>query len=128
MTQYFDNPTAETLQDEHTMELYVGRSDLHHRAKTIDREVKVCRALFFWNKNIVCGTAHTSKELLGEQFFTGLVEKFRTDIKPNIKTYLKKYHVAYLLKDKVRNGQYHPETLGASRVYADDRYELYRLP
>ena len=57
----------------------------------------------------------------------GLENKFQNDIKPNIKAYLKKYHVTYILKDKVLDPSYHPEALGAALVYADDRYEIYHL-
>ena len=109
------------------MELYVGRRDLPHRAMSIAREVKVCRILFIFDKSKDCGTPPTSQELLGDQFFINVENKFRTDIKPNIRAYLEKYHVSYILRDKVLNPQYQPEALGAVRVYADDRYEIYRL-
>lgn len=127
-SQYFNNPTIADLKIGRKMELYVGRHDLPHRAMTIAREIKVCRIFFFWDKSKDCGTPPTSEELLGDQFFIDIENKFWTDIKPNIKAYLKKYHVSYILKDKVLNPQYHPETLGAVRVYTDDRYEIYRLP
>jgi len=128
VSQYFNNPTVTDLKSEKDMELYVGRHDLPHAAMTLARESKVCRLLYFWDKHKNCGTPLTSQELLGDQFFTDLENKFQTDIKPNIRAYLAKYHVSYILKDKVLDPQYRPEALGAVRVYADDRYELYRLP
>ena len=109
------------------MGLYLGRQDFPHKAKTIERGIKVCRILFFWDKNKDCGTPPTPQELLGDQFFIDLENKFQNDIKPNIKEYLKKYHVSYILKDKTLDPQYHPEELGATRVYSDDRYEIYHL-
>lgn len=128
VSQYFNNPTAADLRRERTMELYVGRRDLPHQAMTIAREIKVCRALFFLSKEKDCGTPPTSEELLGDQFFIDIENKFQTVIKPNIKEYLEKYHVSYILKDKKLHPHYRPEALGAVRVYTDEKYEIYRLP
>lgn len=128
ISQYFNTLTVADLKRESVMVLYIGRHDLPHQVMTIAREIKVCRILFFWDTNKECGTPPTSQELLGDQFFIDVEHKFRTDIKPNIKAYLKKYHVSYILKDTVLQPQYRPEVLGAVRVYADDRYEIYRLP
>ena len=127
ISQYFNNPTITDLKLQSTMELYIGRHDLPHQAMTIAREIKVCRLLFFWDKSKDCGTPPTSEELLGDQFFINIEHQFQKDIKPNIKAYLAKYHVSYILKDIVLNPQYHPEVLGAVRVYADGRYEIYQL-
>ena len=96
-------------------------------AKTIERGIKICRILFFWDTTKDCGIPPTPQQLLGEKFFTDLEKKFRTDVKPNIKAYLKKYHVSYILMDKTLDSPYRPETLGAVRAYADDRFELYKL-
>lgn len=128
VSQYFNTLTIAELKVPSEMELYIGRHDLPHHAMTIAREIKVCRLVFFWDKNKECGVPRTSEELLGDQFFIDIENKFRTDIKPNIKAYLKKYHVSYILKDTLRDPQYHPEVLGAVRVYSDDQYEIYRLP
>src|SRR3989344_7538449 len=54
ITQYFDNPTISDLKND--MESYLGRQDTAHKAKTIERGIKICRILFFWNKNKDCGT------------------------------------------------------------------------
>jgi len=128
VSQYFNNPTVADLENGGTMALYLGRQDLAHNAETIDRGVKICRILFFWDKNKNCGTELTPQQLLGEKFFQDLQNRFQNDIKPNIKAYLKKYHVSYILKDKVMDVNYRPETLGATLVYSDDRYEIWHLP
>ena len=126
VSQYFSDPTVASLKSD--MWTYLGRQDAFHKAKTIERGIKICRILFFWDKNKDCGTPPTAIGLLGEKFFSDLEQKFRTDIKPNIKEYLKKYHVSYVIKDTVLDLQYHPEKLGATRVYSDERFEIYRLP
>jgi len=128
ISQYFDNPTVADLKSESEMALYLGRHDFPHQAMTIAREIKICRILFIWDNSKNCGTPPTSQELLGDTFFTDLEKKFQSDIKPNIKAYLKKYHVAYILKDDILDPQYHPEALGAVRVYNDGRFELWKLP
>ena len=125
ITQYFNNLTISDLKN--NIEDYLGRQDTAHNAKTIERGIKICRILFFWDKSKDCGTPPTPQQLLGEKFFTDLEKKFRTDIKPNIKAYLKKYHVLYMLKDKTLDSTYHPETLGAVLVYTDGRFELYKM-
>lgn len=127
VSQYFNNLTVADLKSVNEMSLYLGRHDLPHQAKTIERGIKICRILFFWDKNKDCGTPPTPQELLGNKFFEDLEKKFRTDITPNIKEYLKKYHISYILKDKVLNPTYRPEALGAIRVYSDDRFELYEM-
>ena len=125
ITQYFNNPTVSDLKN--NMESYLGRQDTAHIAKTIERGIKICRMLFFWDTNKDCGTPPTPQQLLGEKFFIDIEKKFQTDIKPNIKAYLKKYHVSYMLKDNTLDSPFYPEKLGAVRVYADDRFELYKM-
>jgi hypothetical protein len=127
VSQYFNNPTVADLKTESEMALYLGRHDLPHEAATIAREVKVCHLMFFWDTAKDCGTTLTSQELLGDAFFSDMENKLQHDIKPNIKAYLAKYHVAYIMKDKILNPTYHPETLGAALVYTDDRYEIYSV-
>lgn len=125
VSQYFDNPTAESLRKD--AETYMGRADIAHKAKTIEREVKVCRLLFFWRTE-TCGEVPAQFDPLGEDYFNNLERRFREDIKPNIKAYLKKYNVSYILTNKTSDPQYRPETLGAKKVYEDTYYALYRLP
>lgn len=127
ISQYFNNPTVVDLKSESVMSLYLGRHDFPHAAKTIEREIKICKIIFFFDVNKGCGMTPTPQSLLGDKFFADLESKFRTDIKPNIKMYLKKYHVSYILKDKKLDLQYRPEVLGATKVYNDDRFEIYRL-
>lgn len=126
VSQYFNMPTTVDLMKD--MSMYLGRQDVFHKAKTVERGIKICRIVFFWDVGKDCGTPPTSIGLLGEKFFSDLEQKFQTDIKPNIKEYLKKYHISYIIKDTVLDPQYHPERLGATRVYDDGRFEIYRLP
>lgn len=127
VSQYFDNPSEADLSSDHAMGLYLGRHDFPHQAKTIERKVKVCRILFFWDRQKNCGVVPTPRTLLGEQFFVDFENTFTKDVAPHIKMYLKKYHVTYIFKDILNDMEYHPEQLGATRVYTDGRFEIYRL-
>ncbi|MSR71027.1 hypothetical protein EXS62_03255 [Candidatus Kaiserbacteria bacterium] len=126
VSSYFDVPTTEDLKRD--MNMFVGRANAYHLPKTIERGVKLCRIFFFWDRGHDCGEVPTPVGLLGEKYFADLAARFKNDIQPNIKMYLQKYHVAYVLKDKVLDTAYHPEVLGGVRVYQDDRFELYQLP
>jgi len=127
ISQYFDNPTIETLMSSDELPLYLGRRDQVHQSKTIERGIKLCRIAFFWDKGKDCGTIPTPQSLLGNQFFFDLEKRLQNDIRPNIKAYLKKYHVTYILKDKTLNPSYLPEKLGFVLAYSDDRFELWHL-
>jgi hypothetical protein len=126
VSHYFDGLSVADLRSNAEMDLYLGRHDFPHAAKTIERRIKLCRILFFWDRDKSCGSPPTPAELLGDAFFENLEKKYLTDIRPNINAYLDKYHVKYILKDTVLDPQYQPEMLGAKLVYSDDRYELYR--
>jgi len=124
VSRYFDGVTKESLKKD--ILLHAGRAYAFHLPKTLERGVKVCKIIKFWD-TASCGVAPTSEELLGDAYFAGLVERFETDIKPNIREYLRKYHVDYVLKDINRDAHYHPETLGGTLVYKDGFFELYKL-
>ncbi len=126
VSQYFNNPTVTDFKSD--IGAYLGRQDVFHIQKTIERRIKICKIVYFFDKTHDCGVAQTSIELKGEEFFAGLKKKFAGDIKPHIKDYLRKYHVSYILKDVVKNKEWQPQTLGAVKVWDDGRYELYRLP
>jgi hypothetical protein len=128
VSQYFNNPSLADITSDTEMDLYLGRADMNHKPATYNRGVKICRLFFFWDKNKDCGTLTTARGMLGDAFFSALERKFQQDIRPNIQAYLQKYHVSYIMKDKILDTKYQPETLGATLVYTDDRYEVYRLP
>lgn len=126
VSRYFEHPTAEDLM--HDMPFFLGRADSFHEPMSRARDVKVCRVIRILVPGPDCGEIPTAVSLLGEPFFEGLVTKLDTEIRPNIETYLAKYHVRYILKDVVLDLEYEPESLGATKVYDDGRFELYRLP
>ncbi len=125
VSRYFDDVTIESLKGD--ILLHAGRAYAFHLPKTIERGIKVCKLIKFRDQDS-CGVAPTPEELLGEAYFAGLLERLETDIRPNIKEYLRKYQVSYVLKDTGKDTHYRPEELGGERVYKDDYFELYKLP
>ena len=124
VSRYFDNPTRDDLVT--NMQDFVGRQYLHWPT-TIDREIKVCKILFFWQPGHDCGTPKSAVELLGEQYFDQLIAQFSNDIKLHIQDYLRKYHVTYVVKNKVTDARWHPERLGGKLVWEDGDYSIYYL-
>lgn len=124
VSSYFDTVDAAYLKKD--VEQYVGRANAYHLPQTREREAFVCKLLHLGDTSS-CPPALTAQELLGDEYFNGLAEKFNKDIRPNIKKYLDAYHVSYILKDKVRDVHYRPQELGGTLVYSDEHFELYKL-
>lgn len=123
--RYFDGVTAESLKAD--MLLHAGRANTFHLPKTIERKIKICKVFFFWDKARDCGVVPTPQGLMGEKYFEDLAARFAQDITPNIREYLAKYQVSYVLKNIESSPHWRPEELGGVRVYTDERFELYKL-
>jgi hypothetical protein len=66
---------------------------------------------------------------VGAQYFTDLHERYQHEIRPHIGSYLEKYQVGYIIKDKETDREeFQPAAiLGAKQVYSDGRFEIYSL-
>ncbi len=49
VSQYFNNPTVADLKND--MQFYLGMQDTAFKPKSIERGIKICRILFFWDTN-----------------------------------------------------------------------------
>ena len=127
VSEYFDDPSIDQLKTVDEMGLYLGNSKLSYDSVAINHKRVLCRAVFFWDAHHDCGEHVTPQSLLGDDFFTTLRNRFTDDIKPNIHEYVNKYHVKYILKDKVLNPEYQPQKLGARLVWQDDLYQIWEL-
>lgn len=125
VSSYFDPVSKEYLKAD--MFNFSGRQVMFHVPKTIERGIKVCRIVHFYQQHPDCGVAPTPAEVLGESVFASMEQSFLSDIRPHIAHYLQKYHVAYALKDITVDAQFHPERLGAVLVYDDGRYQIYEF-
>lgn len=118
-------PTLENIAA-HVWE-YNGVGAAHDTPNTINRGVKICRMLRLYRLGYKCGELTDSRTLYAEHY-EEMYERYRKDIVPNLQEKLQKYHVAYIMKDKLRDTDFRPERLPfIERVYDDGRYEIYEV-
>jgi len=124
ITRYFDGISTTTLKNEFA--LYAGRSRTYHYPKTLERKQKVCKILRM-DGSEWCPAVTDKFELVGDQYFTRLIAKYKNDIVPRIHEKLAAYHVRYVLIDKKQSPNVNPGRLrGLAKEYDDGRYEIYR--
>ena len=108
--------------------VYAGRRLAIYEPNTHNRQVRVCQLLSLNLLGYDCGKITDVNSLAGENFFQDLYKRYLSEIKPNINQELKKFQVAYIIKDKQINKNFEPEKLnGAKKVYSDERFEVYKL-
>ena len=105
---------------------YAGPAAFAHRANTVNRGVKLCRLLQLERVGYSCGTLVTPEGLLGDAYFDNLIRKNTTDIRPRISELLAKYHVSYMVTTEPLSPAL-TRLFGATLVYQDSRYLIYRL-
>ncbi len=94
---------------------------------TINRSVKMCRALHLQIFGFECGQIVSSDTLFATHF-DELYQRYTKQIEPNLHVELKKFHVSYIWKDTVSDTNFHPERLSfAKKIFSDGRYELYKV-
>jgi hypothetical protein len=122
VSRYFDL-TEDDLKT--NFKLYAGAGNAIHVWKTSNREVKICQLLLLNKLGIDCGKIYDAMSWKGKKYFDDLYRRFETDIKPNIKEYLKKYHVQYAIKDLTADAKFNPEELGARVMYTTGNFAVY---
>lgn len=127
VSNYFNNLTLQDI--ERDFGLYAGAGVAIHQYKTHNREVRVCQILHLEKLGYSCGKIETDVFFKGEDYFINLYNKYINEIKPNIKEYLKKYEVSYILLNKKIDQLELPLTSlpDLNRVYQDDRFEIYKI-
>lgn len=103
--------------------LYEGAGNAIHQYKTQNRRVWLCR-LFFGKGR--CGPFVDLVTWRGQAYFDALYKKYTNDIRPHILEQLKKYHVAYAVRDLTTDRYFDPSKIsGATLVYQDPRFLIY---
>ena len=106
---------------------FAGVSYMFHIANTQNRKVKLCRLMHLESFGISCGST-TDATTLNHDLVREMYERYMSDIKPNQLEELKKFHVAYIMKDKEEDISFTPETLdNIAKVYEDERFVIYKL-
>lgn len=94
---------------------------------TLNRSVKMCRGLHLYRLGFECGQMTDSRKLY-DAHYKEMFDRYIKDIQPHMRDKLQKYHVTYLIKDKIMEADFHPERLEyVERVYEDGRYEIYKM-
>lgn len=124
VANYFQGITKERLIAD--MSAYGGPAMAWHRANTVNRGVRLCRLLRLEIFGYACGKTITSEELLGEAYFDALLERSERDIRPNLRAYLMKYHVSYIVSPSPLPPAFERE-IAAQRAYQDQNYVIYKL-
>jgi hypothetical protein len=119
--------TRDDLIDDY--QAYGGVGNAYHGWKTYNRKVKLCRMFMLDRLGRECGELTDRESYVGAQYFTDLHERYQHEIRPHIGSYLEKYQVGYIIKDKETDREeFQPAAiLGAKQVYSDGRFEIYFL-
>lgn len=107
---------------------YGGVGNAVHQYKTHNREVKVCRLLKLDKFGRICGELTDAVSFKGKEYFDNLYRQYWDEIKPKINEKLKKYQVAYIIKDKEYDSNFRPEVFDDTElVYRDERFLIYKI-
>lgn len=127
VARYLEDPqlTIESIINDSRSYAGVGRR--FHVVNTHNRGVKLCKLFQLDRLGSDCGSLTDSMTLntpLAEQMFL----RYTNEIKPNIDAEIKKFHVDYIMKDKEKDAEFHPELLkNIENVYEDQRVVIYKL-
>ena len=125
VSNYFNKLSLADLKND--FNLYAGLADAVHLYKTHNRKVILCRFFQLDKLGYDCGEKTDAFTLKGEKYFTDLYDQYTKEIVPNIGRYLKKYHVAYFIKDRRVDKDIDAGKIGMERVYYDDNFEVYKI-
>lgn len=99
-----------------------------HQYKTHNRAVKVCRLFQLDKLGKPCGELTDMISFKGEEYFADLYRRYKNEIQPGIIEELKKYRVAYIIKDKGYDSNFMPEAISQAKlVYEDNRFLIYKF-
>jgi hypothetical protein len=124
-SQYFKNIDSKLIMNEY--DIVLGNTDII-QTSDLNFKLKLCR-LFKLQRLSVCDSgALTSLQEARDRKIQDLIVENNKIIRPRIYDFLKKYHVAYAIKDLSRDQNFHVETLkGAREVYDVGGIAIYSL-
>lgn len=128
VSKYFTDLTPDFLAKSFTVPLghsYVRRLD------DLNWKLELCE-MFKWVLNNCTPTSSgltlSQVELAKETDIKNLIDKNNKEIKPHINELLRKYQVAYAIKDKLNNSNFNVERLkNIKEIYNDGRFIIYEL-
>ena len=125
VSQYFNNLT--TADIERDFRAYAGVGNAVHQYKTHNRTVTLCR-IFLSHVGVTCGNITDPISLKGVNYFVNLHTEYTQNIRPNILPELKKFHVTYIIKDKIHDVSWAPDKIpGTKLLWSNERFEIYSI-
>ncbi|MDI6591482.1 MAG: hypothetical protein QME61_00870 [Patescibacteria group bacterium] len=122
---FFDNLKIDDIKKDFGS--FAGAGYSENAVKDNNLKAKICRflRLNYFGKN--CPKYLDAISLRGEEYFDDLFLWYTYEIKPNIIQQLKKFQVAYLIRDKKEDINFKIEFVGAKIVYQDERFLIYKI-
>jgi len=125
VSNYFNQLSLVDIKNDFNQ--YAGAANAVHLYKTHNRKVTLCRFFQLDKFGYNCGEKTDAISLKGEKYFTDLYEKYTKEILPHIGGYLKKYNVAYFIKDRRVNKNIEVGKIALDLVSSDDNFEVYKI-
>lgn len=124
VSRYFQEVDAELLKTEYSLPLGTYKFQI----KDLKLKDRVCGLIHFNvfqfcdNVAIVKATTQINKSV------EDLMIKNKEEIRPHLAEFIKKYHVAYVIKDLLNDPNFNVETLkNTKEIYNDGAFAVYRL-
>lgn len=125
VSNYFNQLTLDDIKRDFS--IYAGVGNAIHPSKVHNRKIIWCQLIRLNLLGVDCGQKTDALTLKGEKYFIDLHNKYKNEILPNINYYLKKYHVAYFIRDRQINSDINPEPIGLELVYSDANFDIYKI-
>lgn len=126
VSHYFDNLTL--LDIEKNFREYAGAGNAIHQYKTHDRKVRICQLLGLSHFGVDCGQRTDPVSFKGEKYFMDLYVEYESIKKTSVMDKLKKFNVAYIIKDNSAGNTFSPvEISGSKLVWSNGRFEIYSV-
>lgn len=129
VSQYFNNITFEFLAKDSTVPLGLS---YFRRFDDLNWKSDLCkifrRIMFNGCISTSSGLTLTQVEALKDEDIKKLINKNEKEVRPNIEKLLKKYQVAYAIKDKLSGNNFNVEKLkNVKEIYNDNRFIVYEF-
>jgi hypothetical protein len=125
VSNYFNQLSLDDIKKDFA--IYAGSGNAIHPYKIHNRKVALCRLIRLNLVGVNCGQETDALALKGEKYFIYLYNKYKNEILPNIDYYLKKYHVAYFVRDRQINNDIVLKQIGLKLVYTDANFDIYKI-
>lgn len=125
VSRYFNNLSVKDLKKNYRV--YAGAGNAKDKPEAYSRKIKLCNFFQLYRLGYTCGKEITGPALKGQGYFYHLEDEYK-EIQSHINVELKKFKVAYIIKDKENDPQFHPEDIkGTTLIYNDGRFLIYKI-